>query len=365
MEFKDYTYKEPKIKTNIDEILKTNRHEQLIFGFDQKTGMRVVLAIHDTTLGPSTGGIRMADVNEEEAIEEALRLSYAMTFKNAIIDEPFGGSKAVVIGDPDKDKSKTLLYAIGDFIQSMRGAFLTGVDMGLSLDDAKIIRERTEYIFNSRGCSGVTTAHGVYKGIKQCLKEVYGNDNLEGKTVAVQGLGYVGGTLVKLLSKHKVNLIVADTDPEARKEIQSKYKVTVIDTKKIYDAHCDVFAPCAVGEILNDDTIPRLKCKIVAGGANNQLEDEIKHSKMLMEAGILHAPDFIINAGGVCHGMAEVKGQDLSVAMKKTDLIPGLLAKAFKLARQNKIPPMMVAYNMAAEKILKKKEDYGKNRRKN
>lgn len=359
MEFKDYTYKEPKIKTNIIDVLKTNRHEQLIFGYDQKTDLRVILAIHDTTLGPSTGGIRMVDVSEEKAIEEALRLSYAMTFKNAIIDEPFGGSKAVVIGDPNKIKNKELLHAIGDFIQSQKGSFLTGVDMGLSLNDARIIAERTDYIFNSRGCSGITTAHGVYKGIKQCLKEVFGSEDLDGKTIAIQGLGYVGGTLVKLLSHHNINLIVADIDSTTVKDIQNKYKVKVVNTDEIYHQKCDVFSPCAVGEIINDKTIPQLKCKIIAGGANNQLKDEIKHSKILMEKRILHAPDFIINAGGVCHGMCEVKGEDLSVAMRKTDLIPSLLNQVFKISKKEKITPIIVAYNLAAQKIINKKNGTG------
>ena len=354
MEIKDYAYKEPQIKTNIIEVLKTNRHEQLIFGYDQKTGLKVVLAIHDTTLGPSTGGIRMADVPEEKAIEEALRLSYAMTFKNAIIDEPFGGSKAVVIGDPNKDKSKEYLHAIGDFIQSMRGSFLTGVDMGLSLDDAKIISKRTKYIFNSKGCSGVTTGHGVYKGLKETVREYFGSDNLDGKTIVVQGLGYVGGTLVELLSQHKVNIIVADTDSAVIKDIKSRFKVTVVSPEEIYPQVWDVFSPCAVGEIINDETIGELKCKIIAGGANNQLKNEVKHSKMLMERKILHAPDFIINAGGVCHGMAEVKGQDLSVAMKKTDLIPGILREVFKVSKETKAPPILVAYQLAANKIKEK-----------
>ena len=356
MEIKDLTYKEPKIKANIIEVLKTNRHEQLIFGYDQKTGLKVVLAIHDTTLGPSTGGIRMADVSEEKAIEEALRLSYAMTFKNAIIDEPFGGSKAVVIGNPNKDKTKEYLHAVGDFIESLRGAFLTGVDMGLSLADAKIIAQRTKYIFNSKGCSGVTTGHGVYKGLKATVKEYFGSDSLDGKTIAVQGLGYVGGTLVELLSKHGANIIVADTDPKVVKNIKSKYKVMVVSSEEIHRQACDVFSPCAIGEIINDETIGELKCKIIAGGANNQLKDEVKHSRMLMEKRILHAPDFVINAGGVCHGMAEVKGQDISVAMKKTDLIPGILREVFKISKETKTPPILVAYQLAANKIEAKRQ---------
>jgi len=165
----NHCYKEAKIKTNIFEIQQTNGHEKLIFGLDAKSGLKIILAIHNTTLGPSTGGTRMALVPEDVAIDEALRLSYAMTFKCAIMDEPFGGSKAVVIGDPTKAKSKEFLHALGDFIESLGGAFLTGVDMGLSLDDAKIIKERTKYIFNSHGSSGATTAHGVYKGIKETV----------------------------------------------------------------------------------------------------------------------------------------------------------------------------------------------------
>lgn len=351
MKIKNYTYKEPQIRSNIFEVLKKNNHEQLIFGYDKPSGLKVVLAIHDTTLGPSTGGTRMIKVSEEKAIEETLRLSYAMTFKNAIIDEPFGGAKAVVIGDPQKDKNEKLLLALGDFIQSFRGSFLTGVDMGLDLDDAKIIAKRTDYIFNSRGCSGVTTAHGVYKGIKQCLKEVYGSDDLRGKTVAVQGLGYVGATLVNLLSKRGVNLVVTDIDERVIKKIKLKYKVKVVRPDSIYDQACDIFAPCAIGEIINDQTIPRLRCKIVAGGANNQLQDEVKHAYMLQKRGILHAPDFVINAGGVCHGMCEVRGDPLSKAMGKTNLIPGILKKIFDISKKTGVPPMLVAYQMAAEKI--------------
>jgi len=363
--FKDYSYKEPKIKTNVFEIVRENNHEQLVFGYDKFSGLKVVLAIHDTTLGPSTGGTRMVKVSEGKAIEEALRLSYAMTFKNAIIDEPFGGSKAVVIGDPKKDKNKKMLHALGDFIQSLKGSFLTGVDMGLDINDAKIIAERTDYIFNSQGCSGVTTAHGVYKGIKECIKQVYGSDNLEGKTFAIQGLGYVGGTLVKLLSKHKVNLIVADTDVLALKNIKKEYKVKIVDPYKIYNQKCDVFSPNAIGEIINDKTIPHLKCKIIAGGANNQLTNEKKHSQKLYQMGILHAPDFVINAGGVCHGMCEVKGDPLSKAMKKTDLIPGILKDVFAISKKTNVPPMIVAYQIAEEKIEKQKKYNDKNGKRN
>jgi len=357
MKIKNYTYKEPKIQSNIFEVLKENNHEQLIFGYDKSSGLKVVLAIHNTVLGPSTGGTRMVDVSETKAIEEALRLAYAMTFKNAIIDEPFGGAKAVVIGNPYKDKNEKLLLALGDFIQSLKGAFLTGVDMGLSLEDAKIIAKRTNYIFNSRGCSGVTTAYGVYKGIKQCIREVFGSDNLKDKKIVVQGLGYVGGTLVRLLSRSGAKLIVTDIDKKALDKIKSKYEVEVVHPDKIYDIECDVFSPCAIGEIINDETIPKLKCKIVAGGANNQLQDEERHAWMLFKKGILHAPDFVINAGGVCHGMCEVKGDNLSVARQKTNLIPGILKKIFAISKDEKVPPMIVAYNLAYEKIRKKQKE--------
>lgn len=344
-----------KIRSNIFEILAENEHEQLIFGYDKKSGLKAIIAIHSTILGPSTGGTRMEKVSETKAIEEALRLSYAMTFKNAIIDEPFGGSKAVIIGDPNKDKTKKLLYAFGDFIQSLKGNFLTGVDMGLSLYDAKIIAEKTDYIFNSRGCSGITTGYGVYKGIKECAKKVFGSENLKNKIIAVQGLGYVGETVVKLLTKEKAKIFGADTDQKTVLKIQKKYNITIVSPQKIYEIPCDIFSPCAIGGIINDQTIPKLKCRLIAGGANNQLQDENKHSLALQKRKILHAPDFVINAGGVCHGMCEVKGVSLKIAMEKTNLIPKILKQVFELAEKTGQPPIQIAYQIAYEKLQKAK----------
>lgn len=318
--------------------------------------MKIVLAIHNTTLGPSTGGTRLALVSEEKAIEEALRLSYAMTYKTAIIDEPFGGSKAVVIGDPSKPKTKEFLHAIGDFIESQGGTFLTGVDMGLSFEDAKIIAERTKYIFNSKGISGVTTGHGVLKGIKEVVRFKLGKESLSGIKVAVQGLGNVGGTLADLLINEGALVYVSDTDSTKTKKYETQPAVHVVPNENIYDVECDVFAPCAVGEIINDETITRLKCSIIAGGANNQLQNEVEHATLLHQKGILHAPDFVINAGGVCHGMCEVKGVDTSEAMKKTDLIPSILRNIFEQSRTENVPPLFVAYKIAHEKIESKKK---------
>lgn len=356
MKNKNYCYIEPKISSNIFKILETNKHEKLIFGSNKETGLKIVLAIHDTTLGPSTGGTRMVMVSEEKAIEEALRLSYAMSFKTAIIDEPFGGSKAVVIGDPTKIKTKAFLHSLGDFIESLGGAFLTGVDMGLTLEDAKIIGERTKYIFNSKGCSGVTTGHGVFKGIKETVKYKLGKDCLNGVRVAVQGVGNVGRTLVDLLLNDGATVYVSDVDSEKTKRYAKNRNVKIVDNDKIFDVECDVFAPCAVGEIINDDTIPRLKASILAGGANNQLKDEIRHANMLHEIGILHAPDFVINAAGVCHGMCEVKKVDISHAMDKTDLIPEIIRKIYERSKKDNVPPLFVAYEIAHEKIKSQKK---------
>lgn len=354
MKKQNLCYVEPKIKSNLFEVQATNGHEKIIFGSDVKSGLKIVLAIHNTTLGPSTGGTRIAFVTEEAAIDEALRLSYAMTFKCAIIDEPFGGSKAVIIGDPSKPKSKEFLHALGDFIESLGGAFLTGVDMGLTLDDAKIIGERTKYIFNSKGCSGETTAHGVLKGIKETVLYKLGKDSLKGVSIAVQGLGNVGGTLVDLLLEEGAVISVADINP-AKTEKYSKV-TTVVPNEIIHSLECDVFAPCAVGEIINDKSIEELRCKIIAGGANNQLKDETKHAERLHAMGILHAPDFVINAGGVCHGMCEVKGVDISHAMEKTNLIPGILREVYNRSKQTDTPPLHVAYEIAYEKIQNKKK---------
>lgn len=350
----NHCYKEPNIETNLFEVQQTNQHEKLIFGSDVESGLKVVLAIHDTTLGPSTGGTRMAFVPEEVAIDEALRLSYAMTFKCAIMDEPFGGSKAVVIGDPSKPKSKKFLHALGDFIESLDGAFLTGVDMGLSFEDAKIIGERTKYIFNSQGSSGVTTAHGVFKGIKETVSYALKKDSLKDVRIAVQGLGAVGGTLVELLVAEGAKVFVSDIDPK----MIEKYKeiAIVVDNEAIHSIECDVFAPCAVGEIINDKTIKELQCTIIAGGANNQLKDETKHAQQLHSMGILHAPDFVINGGGVCHGMCEVKGIDVANALKKTDMIPGILREVYEKSKATNTPPLHIAYEIAYEKIQAKKK---------
>lgn len=354
MSKENHCYKEPNIKTNLFEIQYTNKHEKLIFGLDAESGLKVVLAIHDTTLGPSTGGTRMAFVSEEVAIDEALRLSYAMTFKCALMDEPFGGSKAVVIGDPSKPKSREFLHALGDFIESLGGAFLTGVDMGLSFEDAKIISERTKYIFNSQGSSGVTTAHGVLKGIKETISYVFNRDSLKDVRIAVQGLGAVGGTLVELLVGEGAIVFASDIDPE----MTEKYKtmVTIVENSKIHSVDCDIFAPCAVGEIVNDKSITELQCKIIAGGANNQLKDETKHALQLHSMGILHAPDFVINGGGVCHGMCEVKGIDVANALKKTDIIPGILREVYERSKATNTPPLHIAYEIAYEKIQAKKK---------
>ncbi len=354
MKKNNHYYKEPEIKTNIFEVQKMNKHEKLIFGFDTKSGLKIILAIHDTTLGPSTGGTRMALVPEEKAINEALRLSYAMTFKCAIMDEPFGGSKAVVIGDPQKPKSKEFLYALGDFIESLEGAFLTGVDMGLSFDDAKIISERTKYIFNSQGSSGATTAHGVFKGIKETISYVLHKNNLKDVRIAVQGLGSVGGTLVELLVADGAKVFISDIDPK----MTEKYAkvATVVDNETIHSIDCDVFSPCAIGEIVNDKTIKEFRCKIIAGGANNQLRDETKLAEELHVMGIFHAPDFVINGGGVCHGMCEVKGINVSKALKKTDIIPIILRTVYERSRETNTPPLHIAYEIAHEKIQAKKK---------
>lgn len=352
----NHYYVEPKISSNIFETLSANNHEKLIFGSNEKVGLKIVLAIHDTTLGPSTGGTRVAMVSEEKAIEEALRLSYAMTFKTAIIDEPFGGSKAVVIGDPLKPKTKEFLYALGDFIESLGGIFLTGVDMGLTLEDAKVISERTKYIFNTKGSSGVTTGYGVLKGLKKTVRHKLGKNTLQNVRVAIQGLGNVGGTLANLLLQEGAIIYISDIDTKKTQRYSGIKNAHIVQNESIYDIECDVFAPCAVGEIINDETINRLKCSIIAGGANNQLRDESKHAIMLYDRGILHAPDFVINAGGVCHGMCEVKGIDISEAMKKTDLIPLILEEIFKRSEKENIPPLFIAYQIAYEKLQTKKK---------
>ena len=278
-------------------------HEQVVFCYDRTTGMKAIIAIHDTTLGPARGGTRFKVYqSEDEALEDALRLASGMTYKFAYTDMPRGGGKAVVLADPSNPTDKpTLLRVFGRFVQLLAGRFGTGPDLGTSSRDMINLAAETDYVWaldESHGGTGDSTpltARGVLAGIKVSLAHVLGTDDLGGRRIAVQGLGGVGAHLAELLVEGGATVVAADADAARAKEVAEELPIAVEDPERIYEVECDVFSPNAVGGVLNQHSIPRLRCRIVAGGANNQLETP-EDGQRLFERGILYAPDYVINS---------------------------------------------------------------------
>ncbi|WP_202962739.1 Glu/Leu/Phe/Val dehydrogenase dimerization domain-containing protein [Geoglobus acetivorans] len=280
------------------EMMEREDFEQIVFFQDSHSGLKAIVVIHDTTLGPALGGTRMWNYrNEIEALRDVMRLARAMTFKAAAAGLNFGGGKGVIIGDPKRDKNEVLLRSYGRFVQSLGGRYITAEDAGTTLEDMRVLMSETEYVTGVNLDPSPFTAYGVYCGIKACLEYVFGDGNVEGVHVAVQGVGKVGSELVKLLLENGAKVTVTDVDTERVKEAVNQ-GAEYVDPGKIYSVECDVFSPCALGGIINDSTIRRLRCSIVAGAANNQLENE-SMGEMLSSLGILYAPDYIINAGGL------------------------------------------------------------------
>jgi leucine dehydrogenase len=278
-------------------------HEQVTFFSDDETGLEAIISIHDTTLGPSLGGTRILDYDTEEAaLTDVLRLSRAMTYKSAAADLNLGGGKAVIIGDPDDIKTEDLMRAYARAVDCLDGRYITSVDVNSGVEDMEIISEHTDYVVGTRdglGDPSPVTAHGVLHGLKACVEHVYGTDTVSDVDVAVQGLGKVGHGLAERLAERGASVTVTDIDEEKAEAFTDEHDADSVAPDDIYDVDCDVFAPCAFGGAINDETIPRLSCDIVAGAANNILEDEQRHAGMLDDEDILYAPDYVINAGGI------------------------------------------------------------------
>lgn len=332
-------------------------YEQLVFCQDKNSGLKAVIAIHDTTLGPALGGTRMWTYNsEEEAIEDALRLAKGMTYKNAAAGLNLGGGKAVIIGDPKTDKNPELFRAFGRYVQSLSGRYITAVDVGTTEEDMDLIHTETDYVTGisrydgTAGNPSPVTAYGVYKGIKAAANEAYGDDSLNGKTIAVQGVGNVAYTLCEFLHKEGANLIVTDINQEAIDQTVEAFGATAVDPDAIYDVDCDIYAPCAMGATINDETIPRIKARIIAGSANNQLKAS-EHGEIIHEKGILYVPDYVINSGGVINVADELNGYNPERAMKKVETIYDSLNKVFEISRRDNIPTNIAADRMAEERI--------------
>jgi len=319
-------------------VLKQMGHEEVVFCNDPLSGLKAIIAIHSTALGPALGDVRMWNYDsEEEALRDVLRLSRGMTYKNAAMSLNLGGGKTVIIGDSHKDKSEKLFRAFGRFVESLGGRYIAAEDVGTCEEDMNYIAQETSHVTGLREKSGdpsPITAYGVFLGIKVCAEWAFGSDDLKDKTVVIQGLGHVGMELATLLFEVGANLIVADIYPSRMKEAQRKFpRVQVVEPEKIYEASCDIFSPCALGAVINENSIDRLRCKIVAGSANNQLKDE-SFAERLSEKGILYAPDYIINGGGVINLAGELTGLPYrrERVLNKLSAIPLGLKEVFRLA---------------------------------
>ncbi|MBL1144380.1 MAG: Glu/Leu/Phe/Val dehydrogenase [Bacteroidetes bacterium] len=340
------------------EKMAINDHEQVVFCQDQATGLKAIIAIHNTTLGPALGGTRMWMYNNElEALNDVLRLSRGMTFKASITGLNLGGGKAVIIGDSYTQKSEALFRRFGKFVESLSGKYITAEDVGISPQDMEYVKMETNHVSGlpvSLGGSGdpsPVTAYGVYMGMKAAAKEMFGSDSLGGKKVTVQGVGHVGETLVKHLSKEGAIITLADINVDRANVVAKNYGANVVDGNSVYDVDMDIYAPCALGSTLNDETISKLNCSIIAGAANNQLKDEVVHGKMLKDKGILYAPDFLINAGGLVNVYREVEHFSQERAMEITENIYNTTLAIFKTANEENITTHQAALEVAKRRI--------------
>ncbi|OZM57607.1 leucine dehydrogenase [Lottiidibacillus patelloidae] len=337
--------------------METYDYEQVVVCQDKESGLKAIIAIHDTTLGPALGGTRMWTYESEAAaFEDALRLAKGMTYKNAAAGLNLGGGKTVIIGDPRKDKNEALFRAFGRYIQGLNGRYITAEDVGTTVADMDLIHEETQYVtgvspaFGSSGNPSPVTAFGVYRGMKAAAKEAFGTDSLEGKVIAVQGVGNVAYNLCRHLHEEGAKLIVTDINKEAVNRAVEEFGAKAVDINDIYSVDCDIYAPCALGATVNDDTIPQLKAKVIAGAANNQLKDT-KHGDLIHEMGIVYAPDYVINAGGVINVADELYGYNAERAMKKVELIYDNVAKVIEISKRDGIPTYVAADRMAEERI--------------
>jgi leucine dehydrogenase len=338
-------------------ISKHGDHEQVVFCHDPSVGLKAIIAIHNTALGPALGGTRMWNYkNEDEALVDVLRLSKGMTYKASAAGLNLGGGKAVIIGDSKTQKSEGLFRAFGQFVNSLNGKYITAEDVGTNVNDMENIFMETPFVtgipkdFGGSGDPSPYTAHGVLMSIKASTQFKLGSSNLKGMRVAVQGLGNVGTHLVKYLVDEGAIVTVSDIDQEKVKKHVDQYKVKAATAEQILFEECDVLAPCALGAVVNDDSIRKFKTQIIAGGANNQLA-EARHGDQLRELGILYAPDYVANAGGLMNVFVELEGYSHERAFEKTKKVFDNCLKVFEIAKRDNVGTHTAADRLAEERM--------------
>jgi leucine dehydrogenase len=333
-------------------------HERVVFCSRPEVGLQAIVAIHSTRLGPGLGGVRMWPyASTEEALTDVLRLSRGMTYKAAAAGVHLGGAKAVILGDPRHDKSEPLLRAFGRCVDSLAGHYITAEDVGTSTADMEMIAAETRWVTGvplDRGGSGdpsPVTARGVHQGMRAAAERVWGAPTLAGRSVAIQGLGHVGAHLARFLRAEGARVVGCDIDEAATAHARAELGVEIVGSEEIYDVPCDVFAPCALGATLNERTVPRLKARVVAGAANNQLADERRDGEALHRLGILYAPDFLINAGGLINVYNEYIGYDRERALRMADRIFESTCRVFAIADRDGIAPWLAGERLAEERL--------------
>ncbi|MBW3661216.1 MAG: leucine dehydrogenase [Gemmatimonadetes bacterium] len=342
---------------DVFDLIMEAHHEQVVFCHDEKTGLKSIIAIHDTTLGPALGGTRMWPYRTSlEALIDVLRLSEGMTYKAAVAGLDLGGGKAVIIGDAKKDKTPDLLRSHGRFVDTLGGRYITAEDVGIGVEDMEYVYEETRHVTGIRssprgsGDPSPVTAYGVYHGIRASCKRKLGSDDLAGVRVAVQGAGHVGYYLCADLASEGAEITITDIDKERVRRVVDDFGATPVEPERIYDVECEVFAPCALGAIINDNTLRRLKCSVVAGGANNQLQED-RHGDALDARGILYAPDYVINAGGLINVYGEIVGYGIDIAKERAAGIYETLLSIYRIAEEEGIPTYRAADQLAQQRI--------------
>ena len=341
--------------------METMGHEQVLFCNDPSTGLKAIIAIHNTVLGPALGGTRMwSYASEADALTDVLRLSRGMTYKAAISGLNLGGGKAVIIGDSRKIKDEALMRRFGLFVESLGGKYITAEDVGMTTKDMEYIHMETDHVvgisetLGGGGDPSPVTAYGVYMGMKASAKKLYGSESLGEKQILVQGAGNAGGYLVDHLVAEGANVMIADIyEDNLKKVVDRNPNVSVVDAGDVFAQEMDIYAPCALGATINDESISRMKCRIIAGAANNQLANEEKHGQLLLEKGIIYAPDFLINAGGLINCYSELEGYNRERAMDQAEHIYDTTMTVLSKSEDEGKPMYQIANQMAEERINK------------